>query len=73
MDVNNEGFFEAAPEEPFDANAALSDPDVTVGFACFIRGLYEGLNIPIPDEFYHEEELPKVLAEIKARIRRGHA
>ena len=24
------------------------------------------------DEFYHEEELPKVLAEIKARIRRGH-
>ena len=60
-------------DEPFDFDETLKDPEVTYGFVCFIRGLYEGLNIPIPDEFYHEKELPKVLAEIKARIRRGHA
>ena len=59
--------------EKDDVNSALSDPEVTIGFVCFIRGLYEGLGMEIPDEFYHEEELPKVLDEIKARIRRGHA
>lgn len=61
------------PQTEEEHIAALSDPEVTVGFACFIRGLYDGLGIEIPDEFYHETELPRVLEFIRERIRRGHA
>ena len=54
-----------------ERDAALRDPDVTAAFVYFIQGLYAALGLTIPDEFYYDTELERVLAHIKET--RGNA
>ncbi len=43
----------------------VDQEEVTEVFCRFIRALYEGLGVEIPDEFYPEIETPRILALLK--------
>ena len=43
----------------------VTQEEVQEVFKRFIRDLYEGLGWEIPDEFYPEKEVPRILALLK--------